>query len=528
MATAARVVSSDAVPESLLNAFWAYDTALLANDTARLMNLFAPGPDTLRGDGRTLLVGHDEISAFRSARSRVPTRHVHEVHVRMLGEDTALTLAPTRDGAARGMQTQLWERRDGHWRILAAHVTNAAVAPQAVRPEACDPRIWRIVGTPLARHRADGPLSGHTFAAKDLFAVQGQSRGAGNPTYLAQQHPEPRHAAAVSALLDAGADLVGIAHTDEFAFGIGGTNVHYGTPPNPAAPGRTSGGSSSGPASAVALGHVTVGLGTDTAGSVRVPASYQGLFGLRTTHGALDTDGLLALAPSFDTIGWITRTLDDLHAVATALLPPAAPDHPPTRTAIIAHSLTYVDADIRDAFTATVSDLVARGAIPEPTFFDIAPSTLEQWFTAFRVVQAYEAWREHGTWLAANPDAVAADVTQRFAAGAAVTKSELSTALAAVAEARATLRNILSDTAILMPSTSGPAPDVTATGDEFDAIRSNTLRLTTLAALAGAPAISMPLLHDATGRPVGLSVVLAPGADLGLLRYARRLQPTNL
>ncbi|UMG91467.1 amidase family protein [Nocardioides sp. TF02-7] len=160
-----------------------------------------------------------------------------------------------------------------------------------------DTRVWRERGDPLVAGAADGPLVGETVAVKDLFAVAGFRCGAGNPTLLAEAHPASAHAPVVARLLAAGASVRGIAQTDELAYSLAGTNHHHGTPPNPAAPGRVPGGSSSGPASAVALGEASIGLGTDTGGSVRVPAAYQGLFGIRTTHGAVDREGLVPLAP---------------------------------------------------------------------------------------------------------------------------------------------------------------------------------------------------------------------------------------
>ncbi len=198
-----------------------------------------------------------------------------------------------------------------------------------------DRRIWRVVGDPLlpsgdhkddhpgvptGDHEPAGELAGLRVAVKDLFAVAGFAIGAGNPTFLAQQSPQPEHAVAVARLLDAGAAITGIAQTDEFAYSLAGTNIHYGTPPNPRAPGRISGGSSSGSASATAAGQVDIGLGTDTGGSIRVPASYQGLWGLRTTHGSVDRTGLLPLAPSFDTVGVLTRDPTTLRKAIGVLL----------------------------------------------------------------------------------------------------------------------------------------------------------------------------------------------------------------
>jgi Asp-tRNA(Asn)/Glu-tRNA(Gln) amidotransferase A subunit family amidase len=178
---------------------------------------------------------------------------------------------------------------------------------EAGMPADDDPRIWREVGRPLVAPTRPGPLSGMTIAVKDLFEVAGFRLGLGNPAFLGNAVPAERTASALQVLMDAGAAVRGIAQTDEFAYSIAGANAHYGTPPNGVVAGRLPGGSSSGPASAVAFGQATVGLGTDTAGSIRVPASYQALWGLRTTHGVVSVDGVWPLAPTFDTVGWLAR-----------------------------------------------------------------------------------------------------------------------------------------------------------------------------------------------------------------------------
>src|ERR1700740_38278 len=155
--------------------------------------------------------------------------------------------------------------------------------------------------------RPGGPLAGLTFAAKDLFDVAGYPTGGGNPDW-ARSNPIPtRHSWAVQRLLDAGATLIGKTITDEVSLGIVGENAFYGTPVNVRAPGHVPGGSSSGSAAAVAAGICEVALGTDTGGSVRVPASFCGLYGIRPTHGRLDLSGMLPQAPSSDTNRWVAR-----------------------------------------------------------------------------------------------------------------------------------------------------------------------------------------------------------------------------
>src|SRR6516165_2935265 len=175
------------------------------------------------------------------------------------------------------------------------------------------PRL-RIEGKP------DGPLSGLTFAAKDLFDVAGHPTGGGNPDWTAWNPVPTRHAWAVARLLDAGATLIGKTITDEVSLGIAGENAFYGTPINPRAPGRVPGGSSSGSAAAVAGGLCDTALGTDTGGSVRVPASFCGLYGIRPTHARIPVTGMLPQAPSSDTTGWFARNAGIFARVSAVML----------------------------------------------------------------------------------------------------------------------------------------------------------------------------------------------------------------
>src|SRR5579871_2679140 len=155
-----------------------------------------------------------------------------------------------------------------------------------------------------------GELSGLTFAIKDNIDVANEVTGYGSPSW-AETHPKPVvHAICVDQLLSAGATALGKTHTDELAFSLIGVNHFYGTPLNPKAPDRVPGGSSSGSASAVAGGACEVALGTDSGGSVRVPASFCGLFGLRPTLGRIDTRGMMVQSPTFDTAGYFARDVE--------------------------------------------------------------------------------------------------------------------------------------------------------------------------------------------------------------------------
>ncbi len=203
-----------------------------------------------------------------------------------------------------------------------------------------------------------GPLVGLTFAAKDLFDIAGYVTGAGNPDWLRTHTPAGETAPAVRMLLDAGATLVGKTLTDELAFSMSGENIHYGTPVNPAAPGRIPGGSSSGSASATAGRLVDFALGTDTSGSIRVPASYCGLFGMRPTHGRVSCRGVVPLAPSLDTVGWFAREALLLQRIGGVLLA----EHPsatlPTRILIADDAFALVEDAVRDVFQMAVAKVL--------------------------------------------------------------------------------------------------------------------------------------------------------------------------
>jgi Asp-tRNA(Asn)/Glu-tRNA(Gln) amidotransferase A subunit family amidase len=352
-------------------------------------------------------------------------------------------------------------------------------------------------------------------AVKDLFAVAGQRVGAGNPAWLAAAPVEATHAAGVSALLADGASVAGLAQTDELAFSLAGTNIHYGTPANPAAPGRITGGSSSGPAAAVATGQADIGLGTDTAGSIRVPASYCGLYGLRTTHDAVDRTGLVPLAPSFDTVGVLARTSAVLASAANTLLPAA--DVVPTRELLVAPTLfELAEPDTRLAIEAALRALALRHDLPVRRV-ELDRDALEQWFVAFRQVQSAEAWRIHGDFVAAHPGGFEPAVEARFRSGADVGDTQEGTARAVLENARAQLHELLPPGVVLaLPSSSSPAPPTDGDAAAIDEIRGATLRLTCLASLAGLPALSIPTARVGT-LPAGLCLAGGPGTDRALL-----------
>jgi amidase len=502
--------------DQLVDAFWRYERALMSNDLDALDLLFAPGDSTIRGDAAGILVGHDAISGFRKGRGGAPARDILHVQIIDVADDAALVIAVTAlHTGGRGQQSQLWRREAGRWVVAAAHVSLPAPA--------VNPAIWRTVGTPLVAGAATGALLGETVAVKDLFDVEGFAVGAGIPAYLAESSPATGTSPAVASLLAAGASITGIARTDEFAYSIVGRNPHYGTPPNPAVLGAVPGGSSSGPVSAVATGQASIGLGTDTAGSIRVPASYQGLWGLRSTHGSISMDRLVALAPSFDTVGWITRDAGTLLAAAGSSLDAGVQRTVEPRFVIAPALAAHVEPAVGVAFDAAVAGLDAA---------EVDLGDIDELFLTFRTVQAAEAWRTHGAWIEAHPGALGEDVAARFAFASTITAEQESAGRAALALVRARLEAVLGDSVLLVPSASSIAPSVQADAALIERTRQDTLRLTCIAGLTGRPAVSTPLLGvDQPGAllpaPVGLSLVGPRFGDLALIDLAESLSPTE-
>jgi amidase len=498
-------------PDGLLDAFWAHEQALADEDLAGVDERSQRGAAALNTDGSGVLVGSDRISAVRAARTGSPRRRIEAVQVRPVEGASALLVVSTRTtNGGRGVETQLWRKLDGLWLLAATHST----AP----PPAVNQAVWRLVGTPLMQATRDGPLERATVAVKDLFEIEGERVGAGVREYLAVSHRATVTAPAVQSLLDAGASVVGIAQTDQLAFSITGVNPQYGAAPNPAVAGGISGGSSSGPAAAVALGQASIGLGTDTGGSLRVPASYQGLWGLRTTHGSISQQGVLPLSPRFDAIGWLTRDRATLDAAARASLD-RGKQVPLARRFAIAPALeSLAEPDVRVAFRAAVLHLDARRVELPP---------IERLFRLFRMVQGAEAWRSHGWWVRQNPGVLTRDIAERFAWASTINAETERDARDELELASADIRTRLAGRVLLLPSASSAAPQLTASRAEIERTRAATMRLACIAGIAGLPALSIPALSvpGAHGQnsPVGLCLVGPRFTDLALLRIGAAL-----
>jgi amidase len=378
------------------------------------------------------------------------------------------------------------------------------------------------------RETDDGPLAGLTVAVKDVIDLEGVRTGAGNPEYRDDARPATAHAAALQRLLDAGASVIGKAISDEFAYSLAGTNSHYGTPHNPAAPGRVPGGSSSGSASAVALGLADLGLGTDTGGSVRVPASYCGLYGLRPTHGRVPLTGIMPLAASFDTCGLLAADGELLERGGRVLLGAGAkPAAPPSQLVLASELLAVADPAVAEAVRGAAPSLAAAlgCTLSERVVFG---EKAVRWPEAFAELQRIEAWTAHGPWLVAKRPRIGAGVAARLAAGEAAVAAGPAHAAAAAEAVRAARVEVLAALAslpdgavVVLPSAPTVAPEADQAGEQAIRHRARVFVLTCPAGLAGAPQVSLPLC-DVGGRPAGVGLLGRPDEDERLLAAAAR------
>ena len=370
----------------------------------------------------------------------------------------------------------------------------------------------------IVEGRPGGPLAGLRFAAKDIFDVAGRATSAGNPTWLAT-HPVPtRHSAVVAQLLDAGATLAGKVLTDELAYSLHGDNHHYGAPRNARAPGRVTGGSSSGSAAAVAARQVDFALGTDTGGSTRVPASYCGIWGLRTTHGLLSCAGLVPLHPSFDTVTWLADDAEVFERVGTVLLP--TNEYRPRRALFLEDAAALADAEFAAPLQRALQALAQHLGVASQTAQAAAGEALSTWRQAYVTAGAHEGWQTHGRWITEQRPVFGAAIAARWQAASQVSDAAAATARAEVARIRSQVRALLGEDGVaVLPSAASLAPRRDADPVQVDAVRLRTMAITCIAGLAGLPQVSLPL-SAADGTPLGVSLMGPAGSDLALIRLA--------
>jgi amidase len=365
-----------------------------------------------------------------------------------------------------------------------------------------------------------GPLAGLTFGVKDIYDIAGHKTGFGSPDWLATHDAATRTAAVVETLLAAGADIVGKTQTDELTYSLNGENAHYGTPVNANAPGRIPGGSSSGSAAATAGKLVDFALGSDTGGSVRAPASFCGVYGIRPTHGRVSLEGACALAKSFDTAGWFARDAVLLERIGRVLLGETAAVKP--GAALLAEDgFALLGSDAVEAFQPALEKIKTIIGPLQPV--TVSAEGLPQWFQAFRVLQGAEIHQQLGAWVAQVQPKLGPGVRERMQWTATLTAADIAEAQAVRDAARRRMDELLRDNAVLvLPTVPDIAPLLNTPAAALDDFRARAMSLLCIAGHAGLPQVTLPLA-TLNGCPIGISLIAARGNDALLLALARRI-----
>ncbi|KAK6137918.1 hypothetical protein DH2020_028331 [Rehmannia glutinosa] len=394
-------------------------------------------------------------------------------------------------------------------------------------------------------------LNGLTFAVKDIFDVEGYVTGFGNPDWARTHSVATSTAPAVVSVLKAGATCIGKTVMDEMAYSINGENIHYGTPTNPCAPDRVPGGSSSGSAVAVAAMLADFSLGTDTRGSVRVPASYCGIFGFRPSHGTVSTSGVIPMAQSLDTVGWFARDPVILKKVGKVLLQ-LKDDNPATLGQLIIAEdcfklLNFPSHRLTDILIGSVEKLYGSHKIqytnlgnfvetkvPSLKHFtdngtktqdDNIPS-LVALSSATSLLQRYELKNNHGEWVRSVKPSLGPGISERVSEALRTTDDDIDACYSLNSEMRAALSDLLGDFGILaMPTVPGPPPKLQTEPTALESFRAKAFSLTSVAGASGFCQVSIPLgMQD--GLPISVSLLAKHGSDGFLLTFVEALHTT--
>ncbi|MDR1990063.1 MAG: amidase [Acidobacteriaceae bacterium] len=433
---------------------------------------------------------------------------------------------------------RLWRER----RVSAQEVTDTCL--QAIERD--NPRLnafilvtaeearqqARIADEELASGLDRGPLHGVPFSLKDLFDVDGQPTTAAS--HVRDGHVATSDAALVNTLRHAGAVLIGKTNLHEFALGTTNEESGYGPVRNPIDPARVSGGSSGGSAVSVATGMALATLGTDTGGSIRIPAAACGIVGLKPTYDELSCDGVVPLSKTLDHAGPLTQTVTDAAIVYQVLrgLPAQRTIHARAantlRLAIpTPYFLDAIETDVRRSFEQAIEQLRAAGAtIGEVTINHVALTPAVYVMLAFGDAAPY-----HAVALDTMPERYTEPVRLRLETARYVLAEDYVRALAGRDLLRRSVDAALSGyDALILPTLPLVAPALGTTTVEIagrqEPVRNAMLRLTQLFNVTGHPAISLPIARSSTGLPVGLQLVGTRMQTSALLTLARTVEQT--
>ena len=367
--------------------------------------------------------------------------------------------------------------------------------------------------------REEGSLSKYTFAAKDVFKIKGSTWGNGHPDWLRYSEPDGFTASAIINLLEVGADLVGKTVCDELCYSISGENWHYGSPLNPTDTRRLAGGSSSGSCAATAGGLVDFALGSDCLGSVRVPASYNGVIGMRPSYERIQNDGEAPYCKSMDVLGFVASEKQVFQDIAETLLGEDSEKVTFKKLYVLDDAFEAVDEGVKEAFKEVIAEI--GNTLGEVEHITIAEEGLDYWVKeVFQIVQGYEVWESYGGFVNKYRPRLSPGPKDRLKVASTITKEAYLKAKGKQEEFRQRMEQLLSDGAVLIePTASSIAPLKSTSLKEIDRLRTQSSNLLCISALAGIPQITVPLLEQEEV-PLGVTLMSAKNSDRSLIDFA--------
>ena len=349
----------------------------------------------------------------------------------------------------------------------------------------------------------NGRLKNLKFVLKDMCDIKNIKTSCGNPDFYKACEPAKKHAEFLSNILSEGAILEGITICDEFFYSVIGENSHYGTPKNLNAPNCVPGGSSSGSAAALTTDLFDFSIGSDTGGSVRVPASFCGLLGIRPTHGRIKSNGVYPMAPSFDTIGWFSNNIKTFQKIGEVLLDKNENENITFNQFVIAEDLLeLVDTDIKNQFNSYYKELH-----PNIKHIRLSKFSKSEIADNFRILQAGEIKEHVIPWIEKNKPKISLEINSRIEMASKISPLEIDAAKTFRQEIISEINNSLPEGDIaIFPTTPFSAPKCGQSDQDLGSDRKKIMEMTSIAGMTSRPQISIPKFKGKTG-PVGISIL---------------------
>ena len=348
-----------------------------------------------------------------------------------------------------------------------------------------------------------GLLSNLNFVLKDMCDVKNLKTSCGNPDFFKKCDFANDYAPFLKDLLNEGPVLKGITVCDEFFYSLIGENGHYGTPTNLNAPSCVPGGSSSGSAAALTTDLYDFSIGSDTGGSVRIPASFCGLIGMRPTHNRINTKGVYPMAPSFDTVGWFANNPEIFQKVGNVLLNNIERSNVDFKQYVVAEDLLELcDAEVQDNFNNYINV-----NIPNINKTRLSTNTKAIIADNFRILQGAEVKENIIPWIEKNKPNISPEIRSRIDMASKITDIEVSRALIFRKNLIDEIKKSLPEgTIAVFPTSPFSAPKSGQDDESLGSFRKRLMELTSIAGMTSRPQITIPRLKDKSG-PVGISLL---------------------